>query len=61
VSLGRFGSGPTMSIMTIHTHKTQATTAVEAMDGSKARRLLTGSRRIQKRSELAGRSSALRW
>jgi hypothetical protein len=59
VSLGRFGSGPTISIITIHTHKTQTTTTVEAMDGSQARRLLTGSRRTQRRSELIGRSSAL--
>jgi hypothetical protein len=46
-----------MSIITVHTDS-QATTAAEAMEGRRARRLLTGSKRTQGSRELDGRSSA---
>lgn len=42
--------------MTVHTDS-QATTAAEAMDGSQAQRLLTGSGRTQRCLELGGGSS----
>jgi hypothetical protein len=38
--------------------KSQAVTAADAMDGSQARRLLTGSGRTQRCLELGERSSA---